>query len=89
MGCLHIDLYLRASFRTKKEEKKRIIELKNETRTTIFFESPHRLIKTLSEFNDELSPNRKISISRELTKIHEETFRGSISEPLNILIRKK
>ncbi|MEC7870036.1 MAG: 16S rRNA (cytidine(1402)-2'-O)-methyltransferase [Bacteroidota bacterium] len=73
----------------KKGRKKRIIELKNETRTTIFFESPHRLIKTLSEFNHELSPNRKISISRELTKIHEETFRGSISGAIKYFDKKK
>ena len=49
-----------------------------ETRTIIFYESPHKIIKTLNELKKYFGDRRKISISREMTKIFEETFRGSL-----------
>ena len=55
-------------------------ELTEETRTMVFYESPFRLIKTLTEMADHLGPERKASVSRELTKVHEETVRGSLTE---------
>lgn len=64
----------------KKGRNKRLKELTSETRTIIFYESPHRLLKTLNQFADYFGPERKVSVSRELTKIHEETIRGSLSE---------
>ncbi len=64
----------------KKGRKKRLKELTNETRTIVFYESPHRLLTTLNQFVEYFGPDRKASISRELTKIHEETIRGSLSE---------
>lgn len=56
---------------------KRIAE---EDRTVVLYESPHRLVKTLEEMKALLAPSRKISVSRELTKIHEETVTGTIDE---------
>jgi len=64
----------------KKGRQKKLDELKYEKRTMIFFESPYRLIKTLEQFKSLFGPERLISISRELTKIHEETVTGSLEE---------
>ncbi len=64
----------------KKGRQKRLKELENESRTMIFFESPHRLQKTLEEFKAIFGEERLCSVSRELTKIYEETRRGSIKE---------
>ena len=66
----------------KKGRKKRLKELTNETRTIIFFESPHRLVHTLNQFIEYFGPDRKASVSRELTKIHEENIRGNLSDLL-------
>ncbi|MEM6831428.1 MAG: 16S rRNA (cytidine(1402)-2'-O)-methyltransferase [Bacteroidota bacterium] len=65
----------------KKGRQTRIAALKDETRTTVFYESPHRLIKTLEQFLECLGP-RQLSISRELTKKFEETVTGSLDEVL-------
>jgi len=46
----------------------------------IFYESPYRLVKTLGQFMEYFDPERKASVSRELTKIYEENKRGSLSE---------
>lgn len=66
------------------KRKKELEKLKNHEETIIFYESPHRIIDTLKDiliiFGD-----RNISISRELTKIHEEIFRGKVSESINNL----
>lgn len=66
----------------KKDRIEELKRLKDEYRTIILYESPHRLINLLKDLNQVLG-NRKISISRELTKLHEETFRGTIEEALN------
>jgi len=66
----------------KKGRKKRLKELTNETRTIIFYESPHRLVHTLNQFIEYFGPDRKASVSRELTKIHEENIRGNLSDLL-------
>lgn len=63
----------------KKDRKKELERLKNEERTIILYEAPHRLMDLLKDMCEVLG-NRRISISRELTKIHEETFRGTIEE---------
>ncbi len=62
----------------KKGRKKRIAQLKDEARTMVFYESPFRICKLLEELIVEMGPDRPASISRELTKIHEETVRGSL-----------
>jgi 16S rRNA (cytidine1402-2'-O)-methyltransferase len=64
----------------KKGRQKRLKELSAESRTMVFYESPHRLVKTLNQMADFFGQDRKGSVSRELTKVHEETVRGSLSE---------
>lgn len=64
----------------KKGRHKLAESLKNEKRTMIFYESPHRLLKTLDLFIEYFGENHLVSVSRELTKIHEETIRGSLKE---------
>ncbi len=64
----------------KKGRQTRLKFLQNETRTIVFYESPHRLLKTLSQFADYFGETRQVSVSRELTKIHEETIRGTVTE---------
>lgn len=63
----------------KKGRQTRILALKDEPRTIIFYESPHRLIKTLEQLREFLG-ERTVSVSRELTKKFEETVTGSIEE---------
>lgn len=66
----------------QKDRIKELERLKSEERTTILYEAPHRLLALLKDMLDILG-NRNISISRELTKIHEETFRGTIAEAID------
>jgi len=66
----------------KKGRQTRLKLLATETRTIIFYESPHKLLKTLTQFTDYFGADRKISISRELTKLYEETIRGTVAEVL-------
>lgn len=64
----------------KKGRQTRLKLLAVEERTMIFYESPHRLLKTLAEFAEYLGENRQVSVSRELTKLYEETVRGTVLE---------
>jgi len=64
----------------KKGRQTRLNELKEEQRTMVFYESPHRLLKTLEQFREVFGPDRQASVSRELTKIYEETIRGTLPE---------
>jgi 16S rRNA (cytidine1402-2'-O)-methyltransferase len=64
----------------KKGRQKKMAELATETRTLVFYESPYRLGKTLHQLAEHFGPNRKASVSRELTKVHEETLRGTLQE---------
>ena len=64
----------------KKGRQKRLMQLTEETRTMIFYESPFRLVKCLSQFADFFGPERKACVCRELTKLYEEVKRGTISE---------
>ena len=73
----------------KKGRKTRLSALCLETRTMIFYESPHKLLKTLLDFEYSFGPERKVSVSREITKLFEETLRGSIKELINIYANKK
>jgi 16S rRNA (cytidine1402-2'-O)-methyltransferase len=67
----------------KKGRQKRLKELASESRTMIFYESPFRLVKTLEQFMEFFGPDRKISVAREISKIHEENVRGTIHEVYN------
>ena len=65
----------------KKSEQQSFFEQMNKARaTSIFYEAPHRLVKTLNNMSEILDSERKIVVARELTKIHEEFIRGTISE---------
>ena len=64
----------------KKGRMKKLEELKSETRTMVFYESPYRLVKTLEQFAEFFGSDRICSVSRELSKIHEENIRGSLQE---------
>ena len=57
----------------KKGRQTRLAELASETRTLIFYESPHRIVKTLQQLGEVFGPDRRASLSRELTKLFEET----------------
>jgi 16S rRNA (cytidine1402-2'-O)-methyltransferase len=71
-------------FPRKKKEKERLLAaLREETRTTVFFVSPHKLLRVLAEF-DAVLPERMLAVVRELTKIHEEVIRGLPGELLEI-----
>ena len=66
----------------KKGRQTRLKLLAEETRTMIFYESPHKLIKTLTHFCEYFGEDRRISVSRELTKLYEETIRGTSKDVL-------
>ncbi len=66
----------------KKGRQKKFKELADETRTMIFYESPYRLVKALEQFSEYFGADRKVSVSRELSKLFEENFRGTVSEAL-------
>lgn len=66
----------------QKGRQKRLQFLSAETRTIVLYESPYRIIKLLTELNEYFSESRQVSISRELTKKFEETFRGTIKEAI-------
>lgn len=64
----------------KKGRQKRLTELSIEKRTLVLYESPFRLVKTLQQVADHFGPGRKASVSRELSKVYEETARGTLEE---------
>lgn len=64
----------------KKGRNTRLSKLAEEDRTMVFYESPHRLVRTLTQLGDFCGEDRKISVSRELSKKFEETIRGTITE---------
>ncbi|MDH5400412.1 MAG: 16S rRNA (cytidine(1402)-2'-O)-methyltransferase [Cyclobacteriaceae bacterium] len=72
----------------KKGRKTRIEGLAEEARTIVLYESPHRLLKLLGELSELLGPERRVSVSRELTKLHEETYTGEVSVVLTYFEEK-
>lgn len=66
----------------KKGRQTRLNALADEPRTIIFYESPHRIIKTLEQFKEVFGPERSVSVCREISKIHEESVRGTVEEVL-------
>jgi len=67
----------------KKGRQSRLEELEEESRTMIFYESPRRITKTLEQLKEHFGGDRNVSVCREISKIHEESVRGSISEVLD------
>lgn len=72
----------------KKGRQTLLRQLSNEERTMIFYESPYRLIKTLEHFAEYFGAERQASVSRELTKMFEETVNGTLTEIINHFKRK-
>ncbi len=72
----------------KKGRQTRLLLLAEETRTMVFYESPHKLVKTLTHFCDYFGEERGVSVSRELTKMYEETIRGTLKEVLTYYSNK-
>lgn len=64
----------------KKGRQTKIDSLRNEPRTIIFYESPYRLVKTLTQFAAAYGDDRRVSVCREISKIHEESVRGTLAE---------
>ena len=64
----------------KKGRKTKLESLKGEERTMIFYESPYRLVKTLEQFAEVYGAERQVSVCREISKVHEESVRGTLSE---------
>jgi 16S rRNA (cytidine1402-2'-O)-methyltransferase len=66
----------------KKGRQTKIMSLKEETRTMIFYESPYRVVKTLEQFAEAYGADRRVSVCREISKVHEESVRGTLTEVL-------
>ena len=64
----------------KKGRQTRLESLREEQRTMIFYESPYRLVKTLQQFADTYGADRQVSVCREISKVHEESVRGTLAE---------
>ena len=64
----------------KKGRKTRLENLRNEERTMVFYESPYRVLKTLKQFAEVFGEDRKVCCCREISKIHEECVRGTLTE---------
>ncbi len=67
----------------KKGRQTRLKELSSEQRTIVFYESPFRLVRTLVQLSEHFGADRQVSVSREISKLHEETVRGTIEEVIN------
>jgi 16S rRNA (cytidine1402-2'-O)-methyltransferase len=59
-----------------------LTEISRERRTTVIYEAPHRLARTIEDLHDSCGPARRVAIARELTKIHESVWRGTLEEAL-------
>ncbi|MEX2231664.1 MAG: 16S rRNA (cytidine(1402)-2'-O)-methyltransferase [Cyclobacteriaceae bacterium] len=87
---LPADRFVFEGFLPQKKGRQTLLkQLTEEERTMIFYESPHRLLKTLQQFGEYFGVDRKISVSRELTKIYEETVNGSIDEVTKHFLEKE
>lgn len=66
--------------RSGRDRTERLADIASEMRTVIFYEAPHRIARTLNDLATACHPDRLIAVTRELTKMHEEVWRGSVSE---------
>ena len=67
----------------KKGRLTHLESLKDEQRTMVFYESPYRLLKTLQQFAEIYGPDRQVSVCREISKLHEESVRGTLAEVIS------
>ena len=72
----------------KKGHQTKIKEIADYPYTTILYESPYRLVKTLQQLMEVMGPDRRVSVARELTKIHEENVRGTLAEVIEYFSQK-
>ncbi|MBL4694677.1 16S rRNA (cytidine(1402)-2'-O)-methyltransferase [Candidatus Gracilibacteria bacterium] len=85
-----MDKFLYLGFLPLKKGRQTIMKaLTEEKRTIVIYESPHRVIKTLNQLAEYLGADREIAICREITKIHEEAFRGTFAEAIEHFTNKK
>jgi len=73
----------------KKGRQKRLKALADEDRSMVFYESPYKLLKTLQQFTEHFGTERQVSVSREISKLYEETVRGTLSEVISHFEQKK
>ena len=66
--------------RSGRDRAERLADIASEMRTVVFYEAPHRIARTLNDLATACHPDRLIAVTRELTKMHEEVWRGSVSE---------
>jgi 16S rRNA (cytidine1402-2'-O)-methyltransferase len=66
--------------RSGKERTERLAEVASERRTTVLYEAPHRVQRTVADLSDACGPTRRVALARELTKLHEEVWRGTLAE---------
>lgn len=64
----------------KKGRQSKMESLRDEERTMVFYESPYRVLKTLQQFSEVFGPERQVSVCREISKVHEESVRGTLQE---------
>ncbi|MGL5938282.1 MAG: 16S rRNA (cytidine(1402)-2'-O)-methyltransferase [Phocaeicola sp.] len=67
----------------KKGRMTKLLSLQQESRTMIFYESPHRLLKTLTQFGEYFGLERPVAVCREISKLHEECVRGKVSDAID------
>jgi 16S rRNA (cytidine1402-2'-O)-methyltransferase len=72
----------------KKGRQTRLLQLKDETRTIVFYESPFRLVKTLTQLGEVCGMERRVSVSREISKLHEENVQGTLGEVIQYFSSK-
>ena len=78
---LPCDRFCFEGFLPQKKGRQTILQsLQNEPRTMVFYESPHRLVKTLKQFAEVFGNDRQVSVAREISKLHEEHVRGTLAE---------
>src|SRR5205085_5946308 len=66
--------------RKGRARQERVDALRSDTRTTVIFEAPHRVRATVKELSTALGPARQVAVGRELTKLHEEVWRGTLGD---------
>lgn len=72
----------------KKGRQKRLLNLVDEERTIVFYESPHRILKMLDQLEETFGPERQVSVSREISKLHETHYRGTVVEVRTQILSK-
>ena len=89
MSGLPMNRFLYLGFLPLKKGRQTLLKsLKDEKRTIVIFESPHRILKTLNQLHEHLG-NRKIAVCREITKIYEEAVRGTVEDAIAHFTAKK